>query len=60
MPSPANLSMRGAGQHRDRGFAAKSQRSLHPLYGETIPLGRLGTPRDVAQAALFLASDEAA
>lgn len=27
---------------------------------ESIPLGRLGTPRDVAQATLFLASDEAA
>jgi 3-oxoacyl-[acyl-carrier protein] reductase len=27
---------------------------------EAIPLGRLGTARDVAQAALFLASDEAA
>ena len=26
----------------------------------TIPLGRLGTPRDVVNAALFLASDEAA
>jgi NAD(P)-dependent dehydrogenase (short-subunit alcohol dehydrogenase family) len=25
-----------------------------------IPLGRLGTPRDVVNAALFLASDEAA
>lgn len=27
---------------------------------ESIPLGRLGTPRDVANATLFLASDEAA
>ena len=27
---------------------------------DSIPLGRLGTPRDVAQATLFLASDEAA
>ena len=28
--------------------------------GASVPLGRLGTPRDVAHAVLFLASDEAA
>lgn len=27
--------------------------------GETIPMGRVGTPEDVAQAVLFLASDQA-
>jgi 3-oxoacyl-[acyl-carrier protein] reductase len=27
---------------------------------DAVPLGRLGTPRDVANAFLFLASDEAA
>ncbi len=32
---------------------------LAPLYLKTIPLGRFGQPRDVANAVLFLASDEA-
>ena len=32
----------------------------HHRFISTIPLGRLSTPRDIANAALFLASDEAA
>jgi meso-butanediol dehydrogenase / (S,S)-butanediol dehydrogenase / diacetyl reductase len=33
---------------------------LAPEYLKTIPLGRFGQPRDIADAVLFLASDEAA
>ena len=32
---------------------------LAPRYLSTIPLGRFGEPRDIANAVLFLASDEA-
>ena len=32
--------------------------ALHRARCEIIPLGRIGTPQDVAQAALFLCSDE--
>ena len=49
---PGNILTEGLQQNRSETFI----RSME----EAIPLGRLGTPRDVAQAALFLASDEAA
>jgi 3-oxoacyl-[acyl-carrier protein] reductase len=41
--------------------AVKTQRSAEFIASmeAAIPLGRLGTPRDVANAVLFLASDEA-
>jgi 3-oxoacyl-[acyl-carrier protein] reductase len=49
---PGNILTEGAAAERSPEFLAAMQRS--------VPLGRLGTPRDVAHAALFLASDEAA
>lgn len=42
------------------GFAARLQPEDVRLTEEAYPLGRLGRPEDVAQAALFLASDAAA
>ena len=49
---PGNILTEGVQQHRSAAFIRTME--------EAIPLGRLGTPRDVAQATLFLASDEAA
>jgi 3-oxoacyl-[acyl-carrier protein] reductase len=49
---PGNILTEGVQQHRSAAFIRTME--------EAIPLGRLGTPRDVAQAALFLVSDEAA
>jgi 3-oxoacyl-[acyl-carrier protein] reductase len=49
---PGNILTEGMKAHRSAEFI----RSMEAA----IPLGRLGTPRDVANAFLFLASDEAA
>lgn len=48
---PGNIMTEGMKQHRSAEFI----RSME----ETVPLGRLGTPKDVANAVVFLASDEA-
>lgn len=48
---PGNIMTEGVKLHRSADYI----RSME----EGIPLGRLGTPRDVANAALFLASDDA-
>lgn len=48
---PGNILTDGMKEHRSPEFIRGMERS--------IPLGRLGTPRDIANAVLFLASDEA-
>jgi 3-oxoacyl-[acyl-carrier protein] reductase len=48
---PGNVLTEGMKMHRSAEFI----RSME----EAVPLGRLGTPRDIANAVLFLASDEA-
>jgi 3-oxoacyl-[acyl-carrier protein] reductase len=49
---PGNIMTEGAAAERSPEFLAAMERA--------VPLGRLGTPREVAHAVLFLASDEAA
>lgn len=49
---PGNILTEGMRAERSPAFIAAMERS--------VPMGRLGTPRDVANAVLFLASDEAA
>jgi len=48
---PGNILTEAIVEHRSQAFI----RSME----EAVPLGRLGTPRDIANAVLFLASDEA-
>jgi 3-oxoacyl-[acyl-carrier protein] reductase len=49
---PGNILTEGMRSERSQAYIAAMERA--------VPLGRLGTPRDVANAALFLVSDEAA
>jgi 3-oxoacyl-[acyl-carrier protein] reductase len=49
---PGNILTEGMQQHRSAEFIAMMQRA--------VPLGRLGTPQDVAATVAFLASDDAA
>ena len=49
---PGNILTDGMKMHRSAEFIQSME--------DAIPLGRLGTPRDIANAALFLASDDAA
>jgi len=48
---PGNIMTEAVREHRDAAFIEMMERS--------IPLGRLGSPRDVANAFLYLASDDA-
>ena len=48
---PGNILTEGVKEHRSEAFIQSM--------ADMIPLGRLGTPRDVANAFLFLASDDA-
>jgi 3-oxoacyl-[acyl-carrier protein] reductase len=48
---PGNILTEGVQEQRDAAFIKSME--------DSIPLGRLGTPRDVANAFLFLASDDA-
>ena len=48
---PGNILTEGMQAHRSAAFIKNME--------DAVPLGRLGTPRDIANAALFLASDDA-
>lgn len=57
MISPGNIVFEGGRWARKR--AADPER-IDSLIRSTVPLGRFGTPEDIAQAALFLCSETAA
>lgn len=42
-----------------RGAPAEEVAAMRALFNSVVPIGRMGTPEEVARAALFLASDEA-
>jgi 3-oxoacyl-[acyl-carrier protein] reductase len=48
---PGNILTEGMKAHRSEAFIKNME--------DAVPLGRLGTPRDIANAVLFLASDDA-
>jgi 3-oxoacyl-[acyl-carrier protein] reductase len=58
-PSHITINAGDAGQHRDRGSGRSGPEYTANMEG-SIPMGRLGTVGDIANAVLFFASDEAA
>ena len=57
---PGQRRRAGRGRHAAGRAGRRTTEQLAPQYLRTIPLGRFAQPVDVANAALFLASDEAA
>jgi NAD(P)-dependent dehydrogenase (short-subunit alcohol dehydrogenase family) len=40
------------------GLSEEAQKAMHGDIAKLVPLGRMGTPTELAKAALYLASDE--
>ena len=59
--APAGVTVNGVepGNILTEGMQAERSPAYIAAMAAAIPMGKLGTPRDVANAALFLASDEA-
>ena len=59
---PRQRHLPGDGRHRhaaSRSWACRTRRRTARSSPATIPLGRLAEPKDIARAAVFLASDDA-